>query len=699
MIKSDGQYSLQDSTRTDRSQPPSTSHIFNPRSCSHKLFHSSSKTSKERLENSNSQKRRVTDQDRLMKIKKFPSCFLQDKTPHKNYYMKRNDKKSYSVDRVESRRQRRVFTGNKATIQPNIQKISEFPKRSMSEGRKEKKALARNRSQRQTPLVHAMNNGISSCIQNPTLREMGVLKDSIFHTKNSSLKSVKSNLNFVENNSICTPNQIPFEINSSITSVRLQTVEKEGEETSFFQGKEVWPRKFSHINKLAKGLAVNMAEDIPFQLAAGGEMPQRPSANYNLKSLKLRNNHSNIPKENNLYNKGLFRSKSELSQNFMNKASYVPLCAPKEGGVKARLNFKKNKENLEESKQKLKLNPEDITKKKINRQLVQFNKDRFKNSLKPKKKRIKSAKRPRLIIDAASISRPGSSDKNYNHPRQSSQGDQDQAKGDVQKPKFGRNLTNKDQPGLAIGRTKKKGMPKNMKKNKKNDSNIKRLRLMKKSESQNISNLDNYLNRIEITEEPKSMMENVEDNSVSQGSKRSIFINQNHYLHNLHLLPQRNETIKAKTEQQLHEEFMALQKCVDHIPDQEELSLEFECENSTKRLHNLSSAGAKEQCSLDIKEDTSCLVTERTSEVTTEHCSDMKNHRGLKHEENSRSNSQLVQYKMPALSLKGNKNVRNHENPFKQKQSTDDSSGLEQSHSQEGSKVMASGPMNITFGK
>eukprot|EP00344_Euplotes_crassus_P001139 CAMPEP_0197009730 /NCGR_PEP_ID=MMETSP1380-20130617/51290_1 /TAXON_ID=5936 /ORGANISM="Euplotes crassus, Strain CT5" /LENGTH=53 /DNA_ID=CAMNT_0042431167 /DNA_START=253 /DNA_END=411 /DNA_ORIENTATION=- len=53
---------------------------------------------------------------------------------------------------------------------------------------------------------------------------------------------------------------------------------------------------------------------------------------------------------------------------------------------------------------------------------------------------------------------------------------------------------------------------------------------------------------------------------------------------------------------------------------------------------------------------------------------------------------------MPALSLKGNKNVRNHENPFKQKQSTDDSSGLEQSHSQEGSKVMASGPMNITFG-
>mmetsp|Transcript_22674 Transcript_22674/g.22517 ORF Transcript_22674/g.22517 Transcript_22674/m.22517 type:complete len:86 (+) Transcript_22674:88-345(+) len=85
---------------------------------------------------------------------------------------------------------------------------------------------------------------------------------------------------------------------------------------------------------------------------------------------------------------------------------------------------------------------------------------------------------------------------------------------------------------------------------------------MKKPDPQNVSNLENYLNRIETNEEPKNDKESKEANSTSQRSKRSILINQNHYLHNIHLLPQRDDSLRVrdKAEQQLNEEFMALQR-------------------------------------------------------------------------------------------------------------------------------------------
>lgn len=85
------------------------------------------------------------------------------------------------------------------------------------------------------------------------------------------------------------------------------SVEKDPEDNSFFNGNDAWPRKFSHINKLAKGLALNMMEDIPFQLAGNENIPLRPSASHKLKSLKLKRNTSNMNAPMSVPHKGMLR--------------------------------------------------------------------------------------------------------------------------------------------------------------------------------------------------------------------------------------------------------------------------------------------------------------------------------------------------------------------------------------------------------
>ncbi|CAI2387187.1 unnamed protein product [Moneuplotes crassus] len=698
MLENDDVYGLQEPIVTNRSDNSCRSYIFNQRSKSHRVFLGGCKQSHDYLENSNSQKRRVTDQARLMKIKNFPSCFLQDKSPPKNCYTERRDQKTFSVDRVESRRQRRAYNLSKESLPSNIQKINKFPKRYMSEGRHDKKLLARSRSQRQIPSMHLKHSGFESCAQSPTMKRFGDSRNLCVQFQGSSHKSVKSNFNFVEMNSVCTNNQNPFEINSSIASVRLQSIEKQEDDTSFFNGNEAWPRKYSHINKLAKGLAVNMMEDIPFQMAGLEKIPLRPSISHKLKSLKLRDKNSTPGETCELEPRGLLRSKSDLFQKLHEAKIMFPLREGSEVGIKAKLNFKKNKLKVEESKHKVKLQPCDNSRRKINRQLIQFNQSKLKRCQKTKKKRIKSAVRPRIIIDASAISRPGSASKDAKLVRHHSQGCKAETTNDNSKPKMTKCMSLKDSAGLAICK-KKRGAIHN--RNAKNDSNFKRLKLMKKPDPQNVSNLENYLNRIETNEEPKNDKESKEANSTSQRSKRSILINQNHYLHNIHLLPQRDDSLRVrdKAEQQLNEEFMALQRCIDQIPDQEELSLDLEEENHTNRLRKISTTEVRKQCSLDVKQDSSSLPTERTSEVTTENCSELKDQRSLKYQNSTLSNSQLAQYKIPALSLKTKKTIRNAENPFKQKQSTNASSGHEHSYDNEDSPKAATGPMNVTFGK
>lgn len=127
-------------------------------------------------------------------------------------------------------------------------------------------------------------------------------------------------------------------------------------------------------------------------------------------------------------------------------------------------------------------------------------------------------------------------------------------------------------------------------------------------------------------------------------------MNQNHYLHNLNVISakknEQNYTDRAKRE--LNEEFIALQKWVDQIPDHEESGINFNDENNTKFNHAYTSENSQPWSS-DIKEEMSVVGTERTSEVTTEHCSEAKHWNSYKPTIEWRGNQPLYQFNIPPL--------------------------------------------------
>ena len=195
-------------------------------------------------------------------------------------------KKSYSVDRVESRRRRRIYKITKESSNP--QKSNYYQKRSLSEGRENKKSIARNRSQKQIPSFYLNNNLNVHYHPRFKLKEIKTLKDSN-HIKNSSMKSVKSEIKYFGNK-----NQ--FEEHNSIASVEAQSILKEVEENScsLFSGNDIWSRKFSRINKLAQGLVLNTIEDIPFNLASKEKQGSTTSLNINQINLKLKRINSSL---------------------------------------------------------------------------------------------------------------------------------------------------------------------------------------------------------------------------------------------------------------------------------------------------------------------------------------------------------------------------------------------------------------------
>lgn len=143
-------YSAKHQLLTDRSDAAENFVTLGSRNNNHKVNLTSAKKSR-KLENSNSQKRRVINQARLMKVKNFPPCFIKDNTNFDSNYLEYNRKKSYSVDRVESRRQKRINKSTKNSI-ASISKLNNpQPKRTMSESRKDKRMFLRERNQNMAP--------------------------------------------------------------------------------------------------------------------------------------------------------------------------------------------------------------------------------------------------------------------------------------------------------------------------------------------------------------------------------------------------------------------------------------------------------------------------------------------------------------------------------------------------------------------
>lgn len=86
-----------------------------------------------------------------MKVKNFPPCFIKDNTNFDSNYLEYNKKKSYSVDRVESRRQKRINKSTKNSIVLISKSNNHQPKRTMSESRKDKRMFLRERNQNMAP--------------------------------------------------------------------------------------------------------------------------------------------------------------------------------------------------------------------------------------------------------------------------------------------------------------------------------------------------------------------------------------------------------------------------------------------------------------------------------------------------------------------------------------------------------------------
>lgn len=145
---------------TDRSHNPRADDYLLLQGHNKKNILTSTKKPRTGIENSNSQKRRVSEQARLMKIKNFPPDFF--KSSFKD--LPRSHKQSYSVDRGESRRQRRMIHNHSKGNLNSISRVSnKKSKRVMSEGRHQKRMVVRELSQKQVPAFFLRNE--LQCIQ------------------------------------------------------------------------------------------------------------------------------------------------------------------------------------------------------------------------------------------------------------------------------------------------------------------------------------------------------------------------------------------------------------------------------------------------------------------------------------------------------------------------------------------------------
>lgn len=94
-------------------------------------------------------------QTRLMKMKNFPPDFFGSRQESQKY----GHKQSYSVDRVESRRQRRNINKTSKDSLLSISRTSnQKNKRTQSESRQDKRIVSRKIRQKQVPPFFLKNN-------------------------------------------------------------------------------------------------------------------------------------------------------------------------------------------------------------------------------------------------------------------------------------------------------------------------------------------------------------------------------------------------------------------------------------------------------------------------------------------------------------------------------------------------------------
>jgi hypothetical protein len=223
----------------------------------------------------------------------------------------------------------------------------------------------------------------------------------------------------------------------------------------------------------------------------------------------------------------------------------------------------------------------------------------------------------------------------------------------------------------------------------KEDTKVRKGLDLKNLNSKKFGSLERYLKKIETMDEQPNFGYLNEINNSSHTSKRTVLINQNHIYNNLVMFSQKSQSSKttARLTMDPNEEYFALKKLIDQIPDDEE----------SDELLNIHMFNVANSNGSEIAEELSNLETERMSELTTEHWSDVKNWHSQNLGMESKMRQPLYTFNLPTLSLKCPKG--DFQNPFKPKLSTKATSANESQELKVSGREVAASMMNITFGK
>jgi hypothetical protein len=181
----------------------------------------------------------------------------------------------------------------------------------MSENRQGKRALARQRSLKHVPqfmLKNCMPGHANSSYKVKGLRSS---KDSLLKMKNSSIKSTKSEASLLPDHRKYSPIEESQDLGSLIYNPVGRDFSDFPQPT--FGDSGLMPRKYSHINRLAQGLALDFNEDS----LTMGMVPTLAVQNANTLKEKLttikfkKRRNSNGSQVNSFQSKRMFRVKPD----------------------------------------------------------------------------------------------------------------------------------------------------------------------------------------------------------------------------------------------------------------------------------------------------------------------------------------------------------------------------------------------------
>lgn len=379
-------------------------------------------------------------------------------------------------------------------------------------------------------------------------------------------------------------------------------------------------RKFSHINKLAQRLVISDTDEIPFNLPKKftSKTGRGSEVKLTINKFKKKNinrvNSGSILLKSGIKNSGI--NSEEIEEDVVNNEksfksstlggkSLSIIHKKKNSSKEINLNIVKPKfvnkrfiEGQQINEENCGINVKESRKRKIDFKMIQFkNQANLKDAqpLRSKKIRINSARKPRIIIDASKA------------------GKQNSLK--IQKKK--------EYPTTSSKKPSKVGpFDQALQENAPEENKTAKKRLKLKNINVNkIGSLERYLKKIETMDEKPNLGYLNEVNNCSHTSKRSILMNQNHIYNNLPMFPRKSQANKQSARHTMdpNEEYIALKKLIDQIPDDEESGELLNPIKDISKFNHIYMSNVANPNGSEIAEELSNLGTERMSELTTEH--------------------------------------------------------------------------------